>query len=330
MNESITLLTWPDYVSPENIARFEDETGVAVLLEIVPSAVELVERMRSDGDPPDLLVPPDYAVRELSSDGLLLQLDHARLPNLEHLDPRFRSGRSHDPETRVSVIKDWGTTGFMVRTDRMEETPRSWADFWELARRFPGRTTVLDSPSEVIGAALKMRGRSYNDGDRDALDRARADLENLVPYLHSFETGYRPLLADGAVWLALGWNGDAGSLRAAGVPVEYTVPEEGSQIWEDDWAIAAGAPSPDKAHAWINFMLRPDNAAREALYTRYASGNRTALDLLPNNMKTDPAIYPPEDVLGKLEPGLPLDRESSARRAELWGAIRNIPAYNLT
>src|SRR5688572_25998996 len=162
MNKSLTLLTWPDYISPETLKQFEDELGSHVELDIVPSAVELIERLQAEPASIDVLVAPDYAVRELGTQGRLLRLDRSQLPNLEHLDSRFYLGRAHDPESHVSVIKDWGTTGFMYRTDMIYEMPESWADFWRLAQKMSGRVTVLDSPGEVIGAALKMRGHSYN------------------------------------------------------------------------------------------------------------------------------------------------------------------------
>ena len=100
------------------------------------------------------------------------------------------------------------------------------------------------------------------------------------------------------------------------------MPSEGSQIWEDDWAIAANAPHPEAAHAFLNFVLRPEVAAQEALYTRYATGNRAALDLLDDSMRNDRSTYPPEEVLRKLEAGMPLDAEGSRRREEVWREIR--------
>jgi spermidine/putrescine transport system substrate-binding protein len=322
MKDTLTLLTWPDYISPKTLEQFELEFGVRVKIEIVPSAVELVERMGAPGSPPDVLVPPDYAVRELDGEGRLLTLDPALLPNLQHLEPRFRSGRAHDADCRVSVVKDWGTTGFMVRTDIVRESPQSWAEFWSLAEKYSGRVTVLDAPGEVIGAALKMRGYSYNAADPEALAQARIDLLRLKPHLHSFDTNYRPLLTSGAACLALGWNGDAAALNAQGVPVRYVVPSEGSQIWEDDWAIAADAAHPEAAHTFLNFVLRPAVAAQEAGYTGYATGNRAALAMLDERARHDPSIYPPDEVLQKLEAGMPLGVEGHRLRENLWAEIR--------
>jgi spermidine/putrescine transport system substrate-binding protein len=314
MNTHITLLTWPDYINPETMVQFEAETGVGVHLEIVPSAVELVARVKGGENPPDVLV--------LSAEGRLLPLDHSLLPNLIHLEPRFQRGRAHDPDSQVSLIKDWGTTGFMFRTDRIGEEPASWADFWRLAAKYSGRVTVLDSPGEVIGAALKLRGHSYNDCLPETLAGARDDLLRLRPHLLAFETGYKPLLASGEACLALGWNGDAAALGAQDVPIKYVIPSEGSQLWEDDWAIAVNAPNPDLAHEFLNFVMRPEIAAQEAHYTRYATGNRDALALLEDAMRNDVSTYPPGEVLSKLEAGIPLDAAGQVRRQPLWKEFR--------
>jgi spermidine/putrescine-binding protein len=322
MTELLKLLTWPDYISAQTLQQFEAEFGVRVELDIVPSAVELIERMQTPNPGVDVLVPPDYAVRELNAQGRLLHLDQSQLSNFEHLEPRFKHGRTHDPESRVSIIKDWGTTGFMYRTDMISETLESWADFWEMAEKVRGCVTVLDSPGEVIGAALKMHGYSYNASSPDELARARDDLLKLKPHLLAFETNYKPLLASGKAYLSLGWNGDAAALIAQDIPIRYVVPTEGSQIWEDDWAIAADAANPDLAHIFLDFVLRPDVAAQEARYTRYATGNRSALALLDEEMRTDPSTYPSQDLLAKLEAGMPIDADGQQRRDELWKDVR--------
>jgi spermidine/putrescine-binding protein len=323
MSQPLVVLSWPDYISPQTIEQFQTEFGVVVQLEIVPSAVELIERMQVDHPCVDVLVPPDYAVRELNGEARLAALDHSLLPNFLHLDPRFRTGRPHDPESHVSIVKDWGTTGFMYRTDKIIESPQSWADFWTLAARYHGHVTVLDSPGEVIGAALKLCGHSYNAASSDALARAYDNLVLLKPCLLAFETNYKPLLASGDAYLALGWNGDAAVLISQGVPIQYVVPVEGTQIWEDDWAIAVGTPNLELAHIFLNFFMRPDIALQEALYTRYATGNGSARELLDARMRNDPAIYPPDQIVQKLEAGMPLDADGQRRRDQLWKEIRS-------
>jgi spermidine/putrescine transport system substrate-binding protein len=324
MTQTLTLLTWPDYIDPQTLQQFESEFGISVQLEIVPSAVELIERMQTQRPGVDVLVPPDYAVRELNSQSRLLKLDHMQLPNLKHLEPRFYRGRAHDPESLISAVKDWGTTGFMYRTDVVNETLESWADFWRFTEKVSGCVTVLDSPGEVIGTALKRRGHSYNASSPEELAGARDDLLKLKPHLLAFETNYKPLLASGKAYLSLGWNGDAAALIAQGIPIRYIVPSEGSQIWEDDWAIAADAPHPDLAHAFLNFVLRPDVAAQEARYTRYATGNHSAWALLDEDMRNDLSTYPPQELLAKLESGMPIDAEGQKRRDELWMEVRGV------
>lgn len=328
MTATLNLLTWPGYVSPATLEAFALETGITVELDAVSSVDEIVARLRRGEPPLDLLVPPDYAVRQLAGEGLLLPLDPTLLPNLAHLEPRFRRGRPHDPDSRLSVPKDWGTTGYLYRTDRVAGSPQTWGDFWDLAASpaHSGRVSVLDSSGEVIGAALKRRGRSYNDSSPQGLAQARDDLLALRPHLRVFETDYKPLLARGEVDLALGWNGDAVALGASDVPVRYVLPTEGSQIWEDDWAIALDSRHPGEAHRFLDFVLRPGIAAQDALYTGYATPNRAAWTQLAASLRDDPSIYPPPEKLWALEPGLPLDPTASMRRRQLWDEVRRSPA----
>lgn len=278
MTATLNLLTWPGYVSPATLEAFALETGITVELDAVSSVDEIVARLRRGEPPLDLLVRPDYAVRQLAGEGLLLPLDPTLLPNLAHLEPRFRRGRPHDPDSRLSVPKDWGTTGYLYRTDRVAGSPQTWGDFWDLAASpaHSGRVSVLDSSGEVIGAALKRRGRSYNDSSPQGLAQARDDLLALRPHLRVFETDYKPLLARGEVDLALGWNGDAVALGASDVPVRCVLPTEGSQIWEDDWAIR---------------LTRVTRAKRiDSLISSFAPGSRRRRRYAPG---TPPRTTPP-------------------------------------
>jgi putrescine transport system substrate-binding protein len=109
------------------------------------------------------------------------------------------------------------------------------------------------------------------------------------------------------------------------VPIEYVIPSEGSQIWEDDWAIAATTRYPEQAHRFLNFVLDPQTALDEALYTGYATGNRTAFDLLPGATRNDPSIYPPDAMRASLEHGMPLSSTAVGLREKLWREVRREP-----
>ncbi len=320
---SIRVLTWPDYIDPRSLREFEAEYSVNVELDTAPNAVEIVKKIHLNSRNVDVFVMPDYAVHELESLRRLDYLDHGRLTNLRHIDTRFRKDRNYDPGSRLCIVKDWGTTGFLYRRDLLAERPESWAEFWTLAAKYSGKVTVLDAPTPVVGAALKMRGHAFYSNIETELAQAREDILALKPHLLAFETNYKPLLASGAAYLSLGWNGDASTLREQGLPVEYVIPREGSQMWEDDWAISRLAPDSGSAHLFVNFMLRPDIAAQEARYARYATGNRTALALLDDGLRSDPIIYPPPALIARLEPPGSLDRPGFQRRAALWEQIRN-------
>jgi spermidine/putrescine transport system substrate-binding protein len=131
MERTLTILTWPDYIDPQTLQQFEVEFNVTINLAIVPSAVELVERMQAAGPEVDVLVPPDYAVRELNEQNLLAILDHSRLPNLKHLAPRFRMGRPHDP----NPLSAWSKTG--------EPLDSCIARIWFMNRRTHGQISGI-------------------------------------------------------------------------------------------------------------------------------------------------------------------------------------------
>lgn len=243
---------------------------------------------------------------------------HSLLPNLVHLEQGAPDRPSHDPDYYYSIPNDWGTNGIIYRDDLITTPMQSWADFWEMARAYPQQTAVLDDQQDVINMALKRCGYSINETNPVALDAAEAALMELRPYISHFVTDYKYLIANGDVVLALGWNGDAAVLQEMGVPVAYILPEEGSEMWQDELATPANVGEPALAHRYLNFLLEPQIAVLQALYTLYPTPNITAQSMLPNHMRDNQLLYPPEGKLRRLEVATLLPPETRERRAEIW------------
>ena len=236
-----------------------------------------------------------------------------------NLSGKFRS-LPYDPRNRYSVAKDWGTTGFMYRKDLIKERPTTWKQFFELATgKYSGKVTVLDSSAEVIGAALKMNGHSYNTDSRSELNKARDMLLDFKDHVHSIDsTSYKTKLLNGKAVMALGWNGDA-AVVGLKKPTEYVVPAEGTEYWVDCYCIPKGTRNPDAAHAWIDFVYAPAINALETSYTYYGSPLKTALlqRALPKSILRNPDVFPPANLLRKLEINK-ITASGSRQRERIW------------
>ena len=207
----------------------------------------LLARLRNGARGYDLAAPTGYTVATLAEEGLLRRIDWKKLPSVRQtIDPKFL-GLPHDPDDRWSVPKDWGTTGFMYRTDKIKERPTSWAQFFSLFEKYPRKLTLLDGSAEVIGSVAVMMGYSFNtDADKE-LDRVRTFLLRLRPFVRAFDSrGYATAIAQGKAYGGIGWNGD-GAYVIAHAPkhaADYVVASEGGELWVDAHVIPKGAPNP--------------------------------------------------------------------------------------
>ncbi len=329
LEKELFLYNWADYVNPDNVDAFSKANNVKVTLDFYESNEDLLAKVEAGGTGYDVVAPTGYMVQIMAEKGLLLPLDLSRIPNFKYMGPKFASGRPHDPDNKWSVTKDWGTTGIAWNSEKIKEDVTSLDDFWKLAAKYPGKTAVMDSSPEVIGLTLKYLGYPYNSCDPKQLDEALKKLLELKPNLKAFDSSYFDLLSTDEVWMSLAWNGDvfnANSKRKdAGKPesIQYVIAKEGGEVWEDDWVILKNAPHPNAAYAWINFILDPENQAKESDYTYYSSGEDEAKKYMDKEVTENPAIYPPDEVIAKLEAAETLPGDCLQAREELWTKLKS-------
>jgi spermidine/putrescine transport system substrate-binding protein len=311
---------WADYVNPKTYPAFEKETGVKVKKDFYVSNEALQAKLQGGARGFDLIVPTGYMVQILAAADLLQPIDYSKLPNVKaNIDPKFQ-GLPFDPEDKFSVAKDWGTTGFVYRTDLVKEKPASWRDFFDLAKGpYSKKVTVLDGIPEVVGSTLVMLGHSYNSEDEGELEEAKKELIALKPHLLAItSTEYKQMVVAGRAVMALGWNGD-GAFVASKKPAEYVIPEEGGEFWVDSYAIPVGAKNPDAAYAWIDYVYEPANNATETEYTYYGSPlKRDVLEpAIDPAVFKNPDVFPPEATLEKLEPN-EVSPKGTKLRDRIW------------
>lgn len=314
----LVLHNWPEYTNPDNLRQFTTNTGIFLDESTFDSNEALYEEVANGSNAYDLIVPTDYIVPKLIAGKYLQALQHNQLPNLVEVLPRFREERAYDLGSRYSVTKNWGVTGIMWNADLVSEDISSWADFWALAPKYSGRVALVEARDEILGAALKLLGYSYNETDVTHLEEAGRRLTEIRPHV-SLVTDYFEGYGNKAIAMGIGWNGDAFIIRNTdGVAMRYAIPLEGGLLWEDDWCIPSNAAHPLNAHKLINFILTPEVAAAEASFLGYATVVEKALPLLDTTVRDDPTLYPPQAVMETLEQMLPLSPEVEAARNKVW------------
>jgi spermidine/putrescine transport system substrate-binding protein len=318
---------WIDYVNPQTYSAFTKATGIAVRKSYYASNEALLARLRGGAGGYDLAAPTGYMVATLAEEGLLRRIDWKRLRNVRQtIDPRF-IGLPHDPDDRWSVPKDWGTTGFMYRTDKIRERPTTWTQFFALFQKYPRKLTLLDGATEVIGSVAVMLGYSFNTDAEKELERVRSFLLSLRPYVRSFDSRrYAADIASGKAFGGLGWNGD-GAYVIAHAPkhaADYVVPKEGGELWVDAHVIPKSAPNPAAAYAWIDFVYKPRISAMETLYTYFGSPVRRSLlaPILAPTALRNPDVFPPTATFKRLEPSNLTPKGETARQ-RIWAEFKN-------
>jgi spermidine/putrescine transport system substrate-binding protein len=293
---------WAQYVNPKTYAEFTKATGIKVKKGFYDSNETLHAKLRGGARGYDLVCPTAYMTQILIAEKRLQPLDWSKLPNVrKNVDAKFRT-QPADPKNAYTAVKDWGTTGFMYRTDKIKERPTTWREFVALTKKY-SKTVMVDSSPEVVGSIAAMLGYSYNTENEKELDQVRKVLLDLKPHivaLHSFN--YDTMIAKGQAWMGLGWNGDGLGL-AAKVPAQYVVAKEGGEVWIDNYNIPVGAANSDAAHAWINFVYQPRIAGLETSYTYYGSPLKRSLlkGTAAGKLLSDKVVFPPPATLKKLE-----------------------------
>ncbi|ANB60278.1 ABC transporter substrate-binding protein [Anoxybacteroides amylolyticum] len=299
-DHTLVVYNWGDYIDPKLITMFEKQTGLKVIYQTFDSNEAMMAKIAQGGTTFDVAVPSEYAISKMKEEGLLLPLDHAKLPNLKYIDPRFLN-LSFDPDNRYSVPYFWGTVGIVYNRDMLGgKKITSWNDLWDKTLR--NQILLVDGAREVMGMALNSLHYSLNDTNKAHLEEAKRKLDALTPNVKAIVGDeIKMLIANEEAAVGVVWSGDAAEMIAENDKLDYVVPKEGSNLWFDNMVIPKTAKNIEGAHQFINFMLDPKHAAQNAEYVGYATPNAKAMKYLPKEMIEDKRFYPDFNKIGHLE-----------------------------
>jgi spermidine/putrescine-binding protein len=291
--------TWSDYVGPEILAEFERREQARVIVDVFSSNEELLAKLQSGATGYDVAVPSDFMVAIMRQEGLLAELDATKIPNAESLGAHLQH-LPFDPEQRYSVPYLWGTVGIGYDSQFITTPPDSWSVLWD--SRYAGRISMLNDQREVFGATLRWLGHSLNETDPRVIEQAKHKLIEQKVLVKTYTSDhYDQLLASGEVVLAQGWGGPVARAMKDRPSIRYVVPKEGGTIWADCLVMLKSAPQKDLALRFINFLLDPEVAARTSERLLFAASPRSVGSLVKPAIRSNPAIYPPDELLGRLE-----------------------------
>lgn len=273
IEQQLLMANWVDYSDPKDYKAFTKQFGPKLNVSGYGSNDELIAKLSAGGTNYDIVVPSGSYVPEMIQKNLLLKLDHSLIPNLKNLQPSFTRTK-YDPGNKYSITKDYGITSFYYRKDVVKNPPDTLHGWFEILPQYKGKNiNFIEGASEMWGIVLLAAGHHENSTNEADYKDALALALKVKPAIKTINSTYIERLGRGQIDIGLGWNGDvlrgANEAKKRNIDIGFTVPQGAGEYWTDNWAIASSTKDPVAAHKWINFVLRPDIAAREWNYVGY-------------------------------------------------------------
>ena len=323
-SNTLYLYNWGDYIDPDLIDKFEEESGYKVVMETYDSNEAMITKIKQESTNFDICIPSEYAVEMMRDQGLLEKLDHKKIVGLDNIDERFLDV-AYDPGNEYSIPYLWGTFGIVYNTKKYDESDfSSWKNLWD--KKFEGEILSFDGARETLGIGLLANNLSLNTTDPKKLVEVRDELIGFMGNVKAILADeIRMYMALEEANVGITFSGDASSAIESNENLSYAIPKEGSNIWFDTMVIPKTSKNQKAAYAFINFMLEPENAAQNADYIWYATPNKKALDLIDPEARNDKTLYPDDDVIDKLEVFKALDKESTILYNDLFLDLKISP-----
>ncbi len=290
--QEVFVFNWSEYIDPAVLSLFEKETGIRVRYSTYESNESMFAKLKlTKQGGYDVAVPSTYFVDRMHRLDMLEPLDKALLPNLKHLNPDLLD-KPYDPGNAYSLPYMWGSSAIGVNAKVVDPaTVTSWKDLWR--SEFAGKVLLMDDVREVFAMALRSLGYSGNDTDPEHIRQAYERLKALKPNVKVFnsDSPRQPFLNNEVV-IGQIWGGEVYMANEENPDLRYIYPAEGAIFWVDSFVIPKGARNLAQAHAFINFMLRPDVARMNCEYVGYATPNKEAQAQLDEKTRNHRAVYP--------------------------------------
>ena len=296
---TLNVLNWGDYIDPDLLRQFEDETGISIKYTTMTSNEEMLVKLASADNIYDVCFPSDYLIEKLAADDLLYPINKANIPNLSNIDPRFLD-LSFDPGNTYSVPYMWGTVGILYNKTMVTDPVDSWNILWD--EKYAGQILMYDSMRDTIGITLKKLGLDINTRNEADILAAQEALIAQKPLVRAYLTDdIKMELINGSAAMGVVYSGDAVYCISENPDLAYVVPKEGSNVWFDNIIIPKTSKHTAEAEQFINFLCDAKVAAQNSDNIGFSTPNAAALKLMDPAYAADPTYNPPQDVLDRCQ-----------------------------
>ncbi len=335
----VNVYNWSDYIAPEVLTDFTRETGIKVTYDTFDSNDTLETKLLAGKSGYDVVVPTGNFLQQQIKAGVFQKLDKTKLPNLVNAWLQIAQRlAAYDPGNQYAVNYMWGTTGigYNVKKARDILGPNARIDSWDVIfkpeniAKFKGcGIHMLDSADDILPAALKYLGLNPNSSNPVELEKAADLMMKIRPFVRKFHSSeYLNALASGEICLVVGFSGDIkqAQKRAAevkgGVDIGYAIPKEGAQLWFDNLAIPKDARHVAEAHEFINYLQKPEVAAKNTNFIAYANGNLASQKFVDQAILEDPTVYPDQVTMDHLYTNVAHDAKTQRLMNRLWTKVK--------
>nr|WP_303218212.1 extracellular solute-binding protein [uncultured Blautia sp.] len=323
-DDKLVVYNWGEYIDPEVLTIFEEETGINVVYEEFETNEILYPKVSSGAIAYDVVCPSDYMIQRMIENDLLTEINFDNIPNIKNIGKQYmEQSRQFDPENKYSVPYCWGTVGILYNKTMVDEPVNSWSILWD--PKYKDNILMQDSVRDAFGATLKYLGYSLNSTDLDELTEAKNLLIEQKPLVQAYVIDQvRDKMIGNEAALGVIYSGEAIYTQKENPNLEYVIPKEGSNIWIDSWVIPKNAEHKENAEKFINFLCRPDIALMNFEYITYSTPNEAARGLIEDeSIRNSEIAFPDLSKYDNLETFQYLGTEADQVYGDLWNKVKS-------
>lgn len=323
--KDLYIYNWGEYMDPEVIKLFEQETGLSVAYDEFETNEDMYPKIEKGAIKYDLVCPSDYMIQKMRENNLLAKLNFDHIPNIKNIGSEYlERSKQFDPENEYSVPYCWGTVGILYNKTMVDEPIDSWGALWDL--KYKDNVLMQNSVRDAFGITLKYLGYSLNSKDETQLEEAKNKLieQNKSGIVQAYVIDQvRDKMIGNEAAIGVIYSGEAIYTQKENPDLEYVIPKEGSNIWIDSLVIPANAEHKENAEKFIDFLCRPEIALMNFEYITYSTPNEAARALIKDeSIRNNPIAFPDISLLDKCETFQYLGEETDTLYNAKWKEVK--------